>query len=167
MVEKNKFQTTIWGGDCRTTRETNRSADRIHFMMASTSDDAARVPDHHRPALTIAIAALVLGVTGDLLLRWIPWGVNALLWTALFCVVARYCSRRVSWFPILCALLAAGGIAWRDSESLVALDIALLLLFLPMIALEARGVRVAAAGLMEIAAAISSPAHRPSSDSRS
>lgn len=122
--------------------------------MTSTSIDATEVPDHHRTALAIAIAALVLGLTGDLLLRWIPWGLNALLWTVLFCTAARYCSGRIAWFPTICALLAAAGIVWRDSNTLVLLDIGLLLLFLPMLALEARGVRVAAAGLMEIAAAI-------------
>jgi hypothetical protein len=112
------------------------------------------IPDHHRTAVTIAIAALVLGIAGDLLLRWIPWGVSALLWTVLFCAAARYCSGRVAWFPMICALLAATGILWRDSDTLVTLDVLLLLLFLPMIALEARGVRLAAAGLAEIAGGI-------------
>lgn len=112
--------------------------------------------DRHRPAVVIAIAALILGIAGDALLRWIPWGLNAFLWTALFCAVAHFSSRSirsVSWFPLLCALLAAAGIVWRDSQVLVALDVFLLLLFLPMLALEARGVRIQAAGLAEIGAA--------------
>ena len=113
--------------------------------------------DHHRPAAVILIAALILGIAGDALLRYIPWGVNAFLWTALFCAAAVLCARNVrpvSWFPIVCALLAAAGIAWRDSEVLVVLNVLLLMLFLPMIALEARGVRIHDAGLGKIGAAI-------------
>jgi hypothetical protein len=131
--------------------------------------------DRHRTAVVIAVAALVLGVAGDALLRWIPWGLNAVLWTTLFCVAAQICARvtrvqpvtdeqtndesagvprRVSWFPMICALLAAIGIFWRDSEFLVGLDVLLLLLFLSMLALEARGVRLHTAGLAEIGAAV-------------
>ena len=134
--------------------------------------------DRHRTAVVITVAALALGVAGDALLRWIPWGLNALLWTTLFCVAAQICaratrfpsaadvaadgsddenavtSRRVAWFPMVCALLAAIGIFWRDSEFLVGLDVLLLLLFLSMLALESRGVRLHAAGLAEIGAAV-------------
>ncbi|MDP9190897.1 MAG: DUF4173 domain-containing protein [Acidobacteriota bacterium] len=134
--------------------------------------------DRHRTAVVIAVAALILGVAGDALLRWIPWGLNALLWTTLFCVAAQICARatrfpstadegadenadenavtarRVARFPMVCALLVAIGIFWRDSEVLVGLDVLLLLLFLSMLALEARGVRLQAAGLAEIGAAV-------------
>jgi hypothetical protein len=121
-------------------------------------DDNSR----HRTAFSIIVAALLLGSAGDALLRWVPWGVNALLWTLLFCVGARFIAgasasetpRRVPWFPLLCALLAAAGIAWRDSHVLVALDVMLLMLFLPMLALNARGVRLHAAGLAQIGAAV-------------
>lgn len=118
----------------------------------------------HRVAVTIVVAALVLGVAGDLLLRWIPWGLNAILWTILFVassaiVRARASAEeggatRVEPFAALASLALAGCVAWRDSPPLVVLDVALLLLFLPMLALGARGVRVAAAGLVEIAGAI-------------
>jgi hypothetical protein len=110
--------------------------------------------DRHRIAVLIASAALLLGIAGDLLLRWVPWGVNVLLWTLLFVVAARVCSERTNWFAATCALVAAAGILWRDCEPLVALDVLLLLLFLPMLALDARAVRLTAAGLMEIGAAI-------------
>ena len=116
--------------------------------------------DRHRTASLIIAAALLLGIAGDLLLRWVPWGVNALLWTALFCIAVRVCTsatdadRHPSVFIVACALLAAAGLFWRDSDVLVALDIILLLLFLPMLALGARGVRVHAAGLAEIAFAV-------------
>lgn len=113
--------------------------------------------DHHRTAVGIGIAALILGITGDTLLRYEPWGVNALLGTALFCAAAIACAKHVrpiSWFPLVCALLAAAGIVWRDSDVLVALDTLLLVLFLPMIALRARGVRIHDAGLAQLAAGI-------------
>jgi hypothetical protein len=110
--------------------------------------------DRHRTATLIAAAALLLGIAGDTLLRWIPLGVNVLLWTALFVIGARVCSERTNWFAAACALLAASGLLWRDCEPLIALDVLLLLLFLPMLALGGRGVRVAAAGVSEIAGAI-------------
>jgi hypothetical protein len=128
--------------------------------------------DRHRIAVVIAVAAVILGSAGDVLLRWIPWGLNALLWTVLFCAAAFVCARatrapdssegendrlnprRVSVLPMICAVLAAAGIFWRDSEVLVGLDVVLLLMFLSMLALEARGVRLHAAGLAEIGAAM-------------
>jgi hypothetical protein len=114
--------------------------------------------NRHRTAVVIVLSALALGIAGDVLLRWVPWGVNALLWTVLFCVAARVCAgsegRRAALFPMLCALLAAGGILWRESNVLVALDVLLLLACLPMIALASRGVRIQAAGLAELGAAI-------------
>lgn len=118
----------------------------------------------HRTALAIAAAALVLGIGADVLLRWVPWGLNVLLWTALLVGGAALVRRRASgedWtapplhkFAATASLLLAAGVAWRDSPVLVALDGALLLVFIPMLALNAHGVRVAAAGLAEIAAAV-------------
>lgn len=122
--------------------------------------DIDRDMDRHRLASLIAGAALVLGIAGDLLLRWVPWGVNALLWTALLCIAARVCAsasephRRPGMMILACAILAAAGLLWRDSDVLVTLDVLLLLLFLPMLALGARGVRVHAAGAGEIAVAV-------------
>jgi hypothetical protein len=87
----------------------------------------------------------------------VPWGLNAFLWTALFCVAACVSAKNVrpiSWFPLICALLASAGIVWRDSEILVMLDALLLMLFLPMIALAARGVRIHDSGLAQIALGI-------------
>jgi hypothetical protein len=118
----------------------------------------------HRVAVTIASAALLLGIAADVLLRWIPWGLNALLWTALFVGSAALARRRASaeeetakslqHFAATASILLAACIAWRDSPWLVALDVALLLVFLPMMALSVRGVRVAAAGLVEIGGAL-------------
>jgi hypothetical protein len=114
-------------------------------------------------AVIAAFTALILGLAADLLLRYVPWGVNAFLWTLLAVAGAVLVSRsRASnpedaplqlAFPVACALVAAACIIWRDSRVLVTLDILLLVLFLPMLAIGARGVRLANAGLTEIAGA--------------
>ena len=111
-----------------------------------------------RVATTIAAASIILGLAADVLLRWIPWGVNAALWTGLFLAAAfiasREAGRGVHPFAAAAAGLAALGVVWRDSPVLATLDALLLLLFLPMLGLGARGVRVAAAGLSQIAVAV-------------
>jgi len=125
--------------------------------------------ERHRSALFIAASALLLGLAGDLLLRWIPWGLNVPLWTALFVALALICSgvvrasgassgsapeARTTPLAAVCAVLAAVGIAWRDAPMLRALDVLLLMLFLPMLALRARGVRLADTGLSEVGLAL-------------
>ncbi|HUP62650.1 MAG TPA: DUF4173 domain-containing protein [Thermoanaerobaculia bacterium] len=119
--------------------------------------------ERHRIALLLAASALLLGIAGDLLLRWIPWGVNVPLWIALL-VAATYAGAGFSrsarlkpgaaFFPAVCTLVAAAGLAWRDSPVLRGLDVLLLLVLVPMLALEARGVRLAAAGVSEIGFAL-------------
>jgi len=115
--------------------------------------------ERHRSALLLAAAALVLGLAGDLLLRWIPWGINAPLWTMLFVAVVLILGRgspeaRTTPFAAVCAILASIGLAWRASPVLRALDVLLMLLFLAMLALRARGVRVASGGLSEMGLAL-------------
>lgn len=112
--------------------------------------------DNHRPALAIAAAALVLGIAADALLRYIPWGINVTVWVTLLVVGAAIARREAKSAPlqklaVVACLLLAGCIAWRDSPLLLILDVALLVVFLPILALNARGVSVAAAGLVEIA----------------
>ncbi|MBV8518100.1 MAG: DUF4173 domain-containing protein [Acidobacteria bacterium] len=117
--------------------------------------------NRHRAALTAALLALLLGLAADLLLRYIPWGLNAFLWTLLAVVAAATVARRRERaegapplqlaFPAACALVASACLVWRDSPRLEALDIFMLLIFLPMLAAGARGVRLANAGLTELA----------------
>ena len=129
----------------------------------------------HAVAVRIAGAALVLGMVWDGMMRWVPWGVNALVWVTLFVIAGIGC--RVSGirgvaahetgaagphtsdtrhltpdtlFPALASLLAAIGIAWRDCETLIVLDVLLLIFFLPLLGLGARGVRLHAAGIGKI-----------------
>jgi hypothetical protein len=114
--------------------------------------------ERHRTALALAISAILLGFSGDVLLRWIPIGLNVPIWIALVIALSLVCAartdRRLALFPALCALIAAAGIAWRDSEVLRVLDMLLLVAFVPMLALRARGVRLANAGLSEVGLAI-------------
>ncbi|HET7436333.1 MAG TPA: DUF4173 domain-containing protein [Thermoanaerobaculia bacterium] len=106
-----------------------------------------------RTARSLLLAALLLGALADALLRYVPPGLNVLLWTAVCVTIALRAPRR-SWFAGICALVAASGLVWRSAETLTMLDILLLAVFLPMLAIDARGVRVAAAGLMEIAGGV-------------
>jgi Domain of unknown function (DUF4173) len=120
--------------------------------------------DRHRHAVLLLATALLLGITGDLLLRWIPWGVNVVLWVVLLCIASWRLAaggwrendevRRPDPFIVVCVLLSAIGLMWRDSNVLATLDVLLLALFVPMLALNARGVRVQAAGLAELAGAV-------------
>lgn len=114
--------------------------------------------NNERTATLIAISALVLGIAADVLLRWIPWGLNTTLFTvmclAAAAVTSRANGRKIHLFAAAAAMLAALGIVWRDSPVLVGLDIILLVIFLPMLALGAREVRMAATGLSQIGVAL-------------
>jgi hypothetical protein len=114
-----------------------------------------------RTAAITAAAALLLGIAGDVLLRWIPWGLNVPLWTLLFLGVAIALLMRFRpqplpevALPAAGALIAAAGVAWRDSRVLLTLDILLLLFFLALLSAGPRNVRLAATGLARIAAAL-------------
>jgi hypothetical protein len=109
----------------------------------------------HATAVRILGAAIALGVVWDVMMRYVPWGVNVLVWTAGFVGAVFVITRRqVPLFPAVVALLASLGILWRDCEPLVAVDILLLLLFLPLLGLSARGVRLQAAGIAKIVLAL-------------
>ena len=114
--------------------------------------------ERHRNALVLAATALVLGLTADLLLRWIPWGINLLIATTVLVVLCLICARRmqrrIALFPAACALIAAAGVAWRDSLVLRALDVAVVAVAIPLLALLARGIRLSNAGLSEVANAV-------------
>ena len=80
--------------------------------------------------LAIVLAALLLGVLGDALLRATPWGVNLVLWVgslvaAVLALLARQ-RLRVSGeggYLVLPVLFFAGCLAWRSSGVLVALGL--------------------------------------------
>ncbi|HEY4639779.1 MAG TPA: DUF4173 domain-containing protein, partial [Thermoanaerobaculia bacterium] len=106
--------------------------------------------------MKILATALLLGVTGDLLLRAMPLGINVFLWTVLLLAGVAYITRdlRSMLFGGLGALVVSAGIAWRDSHPLSALDFLLLLVFYAFLCFRARGVRVWATGILAAAAAL-------------
>jgi hypothetical protein len=113
------------GGDARATRGTH-DARGAHDAPAATG---RRTPPHEA-ALAALLAALLLGLAGDLLLRATPWGVNAPLATlalvVALAVVARRDGRTLTAGAALLAALAvafAGALAWRDSAVLAALNL--------------------------------------------
>ncbi|HEX8155079.1 MAG TPA: DUF4173 domain-containing protein, partial [Thermoanaerobaculia bacterium] len=114
----------------------------------------------HSTARRLALAALALGLAGDLLLRLLPWGLGALLWTLLFLAAVfallrrhRPLPRRDFAFPVCAALIGAIGLAWRDADFLVLLDVLTLFTALALLSLGPRGIRVWAAGIAHIVAA--------------
>src|SRR5205085_231469 len=93
----------------------------------------------------VLLAAGVVGIAGDALLRVTPWGLNAPVWMAIFALafmgVAR--SQRIAlsgggrWL-LAPALFFAAGIAWRDSPALNVLAGAAALLALAIAAFRTR-----------------------------
>lgn len=85
--------------------------------------------EHERPGFVIATAALILGLLGDQLLRVMPWGLNAAIWTGLLAAIlalslgASEGARGHRWL-----LGIAGGFAllfaWHDSPALKFLNAA-------------------------------------------
>ena len=90
-----------------------------------------------RLGLLALAAATLLGLLGDLLLRAVPWGVNAPLWMLALVVgvgLLLYQARlpllgEGRWLALI-ALAFAGGIALRDSQALVAVNLIAVLLTL-------------------------------------
>jgi hypothetical protein len=106
--------------------------------------------------LKIFAGALLLGILGDELLRGLPWGLNAAIWTAAFALIVLALS------PFRRGILAGGGywlflptaffsfgLVWRDSLVLKLLDLFALGIILSLHILRAQGRKVREAGLLE------------------
>ena len=114
--------------------------------------------DRTKLGARILVAALVLGVLGDALLRETPWGVNFFLWAAVLAAVVNELS---SWRPeslagsgrwlLLPLIIFSVSFVWRDSGTLKMLNILGLLVAFSLILFRAQGGRVKVAGLMEYA----------------
>ena len=109
-----------------------------------------------RLGLGVLGASLILGALGDLLLRATPWGVNFFLWTAALAgaaaVVAVLGRLRVAgegrWLvPV--AVLFALGVAWRDSPTVVFLDLLAFLIAVSLAVLRGRSGRLRLTGISE------------------
>jgi len=105
-----------------------------------------------RHGLGVAAVALALGALGDALLRPMPWGVNLTLWAAALVAAAAALQRwaatedaQTGWIPV--ALTVSVLMAWRDSPTLKALDLAALAVVLALAIHHARGGSVRVAGL--------------------
>jgi hypothetical protein len=121
-------------------------------VPAAPAETAVRVSEHTRASLGVAGAALGLGVLGDVLLRSAPWGINLTLWTAALVIAVAGLQRWVDaddaaagWIPL--ALAATVLVAWRDSPTLKALDLAALGVIVGLAMVRARGGQVRLAGL--------------------
>ena len=114
-----------------------------------------------RLGLTLLAAALGLGIAGDALLRATPWGINALLWLGLALGVYWQTARRSGftaagegfWLAVP-ALCFAGGLAWRDSGTLRALDFCGLACCLGIGAARTRAGQIRLAGFWQYAGQI-------------
>jgi Domain of unknown function (DUF4173) len=109
-----------------------------------------------RLGLGVLGAALFLGVLGDGLLRATPWGINLLVWVAALAgaavAVAWRGRLRVAgegrWLvPV--ALVFAAGLAWRDSPTVVLLNLLAFLVAVSLAALWGRRGRLRLAGVSE------------------
>ncbi|MBW3570029.1 MAG: DUF4173 domain-containing protein [Gemmatimonadetes bacterium] len=124
---------------------------------------AVRVSERTRLGLGVTGAAVGLGIAGDLLLRSAPWGLNLVLWTAALVMAIAALQRwaqaddvAVGWMPL--ALAAAVLVAWRDSPTLKALDLAALGIILGLAMFRARGGEVRLAGLAHHAIGVAASA---------
>jgi len=114
------------------------------------------VDERTRLGLGVLGASLMLGALGDMLLRATPWGVNFFLWVAALAgaaaVVALLGRLRVAgegrWLvPV--AVLFALGVAWRDSPTVVFLDLLAFLIALSLAVLRGRSGRLRLSGISE------------------
>ncbi|HEX8725134.1 MAG TPA: DUF4153 domain-containing protein, partial [Gemmatimonadaceae bacterium] len=96
-----------------------------------------------RVARRALIAAIVLGILADPLLRNGPWGLGLLAWIAAFAAGVLIVSRRsgralsregVAWLAI--AVLAAGGLSWHDADLLTFFDVLAMLTALTLLAMS-------------------------------
>ncbi|MGI4792049.1 MAG: DUF4153 domain-containing protein [Janthinobacterium lividum] len=109
-----------------------------------------------RLGLMLLPAALLIGLLGDALLRATPWGLNILLWVGALLGVFWLLARRQQMWPTgegiwlgIPALLLAGGLAWRDSGTLRAIDVCGLVCCLGFGAARTRAGQVRLAGFFE------------------
>ena len=114
-----------------------------------------------RLGLALLVAAVALGVAGDVLFRGRPVGINVLVWAFLF-VAALAALLRVGRVPLhqgrrwMAAplLVFAAAFAWHDSPLLVAVDLLALAGAVALGALRRTAPRVARAGVADYAAGL-------------
>ncbi|HEX6913402.1 MAG TPA: DUF4173 domain-containing protein [Longimicrobium sp.] len=132
-------------------------------VQAAAPPVGLRISPQTRVGLGVAGTALGLGILGDALLRSAPWGLNVALWTAALVIAVALLRRwteaddaALAWIPV--ALGAAALMAWRDSPTLKALDLAALGVILGLAMLNARGGQVRKAGIAHHLAGVAASA---------
>jgi hypothetical protein len=128
--------------------------------VTSTSSPTA---SNSSTALSILGIAILLGIGGDVLLHGAGLGLNFAVWIATLVAQAAVLgrdhtperARRSRWLMPL-ALMFALCLAWRDNESLRALDVLAVLIALSLPLLPAWSVRVATARVTDFVAALAS-----------
>lgn len=106
--------------------------------------------------LHLFAAALLAGVSGNLLLRATPWGVNVGIWITLVVAMILWLARhhqatlfgRAGGLAVT-AIFFAATFAWRDSPTLNALSLLALVLLAIMIAMQAHSGKLLLAGVTD------------------
>lgn len=123
---------------------------------ATANQKPLPMSDKTRLQLGALGVALVLGALGDVLLRGTPWGINAPLWIAALLIatfaLARW--RGVAISPAagalgLVALAFAGAVAWRDSTTLLLLNVLAAMAAMGLAAFYSRSGRLLLAGVTD------------------
>lgn len=100
-------------------------------------------------ARRVLLAAVLLGILADPLLRNEPWGLGLLVWMAGFAAVASALVRQhrgtlppesTIWLAV--AVLFAAGLSWRDSPMLQVFDVLAMLTALVLLAMSLGGIPV-------------------------
>ena len=108
-------------------------------------------------ARRVLLAALLLGVLADPLLRNEPWGLGLVAWMAAFAIVTLWLVRRHrhalsaesgAWLAV--AVLFAAGMSWRDADMLRAFDLLAMLVALGLLAMSLGGMPVPALALARV-----------------
>src|SRR3954465_10760441 len=108
--------------------------------------------------LKILQSAILAGVVGNALLRATPWGINQFLFLAVLITAVILLTRmwkRVDLLTgrsrsLLIGIAALSAfMVWRDSSTLVALDLLGILLALALLTMYARGNRIDLSGITE------------------
>lgn len=113
--------------------------------------------DRTKLGLKILLAALMLGVLGDALLRVMPWGLNLTLWVMAIAVAVMLLARnQVSWAAerrrlAIPLILFAAFTAWRDSSLLKVLDVGAVLAVFSLALARPRLGSIRLAGAVEYA----------------
>lgn len=122
-----------------------------------SEDTKPLMSERTKTGLEILQAAVLLGISGDALLRCVPPGLNVLLWMLVFvtgtaALLARHRANlygfenKLFFIPLLAF---AAFFAWRDSNVLALLDALVILLTLAIITLRGQNISVRVAGVFQ------------------